>query len=241
MISVESYDIARLDRGEVLRYLGYAGQPLSDELDGRIDAAIERCLQVARPRGCVAVFDAGPSRELDDGTPVLTMRGATLELRGADIARHMRGASAYGVLAVTLGVGVERELRALSLTDTLGELIFDAAATTCVERAADAAEARLVARAAARRLYTNFRFSPGYGDLPLDTQPALLATLDAQRKLGLSLTKSNLLVPTKSVTAVVGMFTEPQQSSHLGCGTCFCREFCTIRSTTGRTCHGFDA
>lgn len=241
MLEVKSYAIERLDRSEVLRYLGYAGQSISPELDRRLDDGIARCLDLARPRGCADVFPLESRHELPDGTPVIALGGCALELAGNDIAAHLRDACAVGVIAVTLGAGIERELRALSMTDPLGELVFDAAATTCVERAADAAEADIVACAAKQRLYTNSRFSPGYGDLPLSTQPQLLATLDAQRKLGLTLTPNNLLVPTKSVTAVVGLFTDAQPSSHLGCSACYCREFCTIRSTTGRTCHGFDA
>ncbi len=34
---VESYDIDSIDRSEVLRYMGYAGQSMTPELEGRID------------------------------------------------------------------------------------------------------------------------------------------------------------------------------------------------------------
>ena len=49
------------------------------------------------------------------------------------------------------------------------------------------------------------RFSPGYGDLPLDTQRALFALLDCPRKLGLTLNESLLMSPSKSVTAIMGL------------------------------------
>ena len=49
------------------------------------------------------------------------------------------------------------------------------------------------------------RYSPGYGDFPLAAQGALVALLDAPRKAGVSLTSSLLLVPPKSVTAVIGV------------------------------------
>ena len=74
-----------------------------------------------------------------------------------------------------------------------------------------------------------------YGDMPLSAQPVLLATLDAQRKLGITLSKSLLMTPTKSVTAVVGLFGEPQPSSHARCADCLCRDFCRILRT-GRPC-----
>ncbi|HQE70821.1 MAG TPA: hypothetical protein PK071_06860, partial [Atopobiaceae bacterium] len=52
-------------------------------------------------------------------------------------------------------------------------------------------------------------FSPGYGDLPLAVQPVLLSSVDAQRRLGISLTDTLLMVPTKSITAVTGIFKTP--------------------------------
>ena len=76
-----------------------------------------------------------------------------------------------------------------------------------------------MAEAAARGLRTNFRFSPGFGDLPLAVQPAFLAALDAPRRIGLAATAGNLLVPTKSVTAVVGLF-EGEPSSASARSTC---------------------
>ena len=49
------------------------------------------------------------------------------------------------------------------------------------------------------------RYSPGYGDLPLAFQQDLFRALDCERRLGLTLTDSLLMVPSKSVTAIIGM------------------------------------
>lgn len=233
---VESLEVSSVPRGEALRYLGYRGQELGPELEARLDEACARCLEVARPRACLRSFGVASRFVNERGVPELALEGSSLRLQGESIAQHLAGAIAVGVMAVTLGAGVERELRRLSLTDALGQTLFDAAATALVERAADAAEALLVADAADRGLYTTWRFSPGYGDLPLSCQPALLASLDATRLLGISLTPSLLMVPTKSVTAVVGYFEEPQVRARPGCGGCNLRDWCQIRAR-GRTCH----
>lgn len=235
--TISDYHIESLDRSEVLRYLGYKGQPLTPELDARVDVMVGRCLEVGRPRGSVRVFEAGEWGVTPEGLPELCLEGTSLTLQGHSMEEHMEGAVAVGVLAVTAGMGVERELRRLSLSDPVGQAIFDAAGTTLVERAADAAEAQVVAAARERGLYTNFRFSPGYGDMPLSCQPVLLAALDAQRRLGITLSSTLLMTPTKSVTAVVGMFATKQPSTHRTCKGCPCFDFCTIRPT-GVTCHG---
>lgn len=234
----QRYDIRSVDPQEVLRYLGYRGQAYAPELGERMGRVMDRCVEVARPAGCVRIFEVAGVGETADGRPEVRLAGTRLTLVGESIAEHLRGAVAVGVLAVTIGMGVERELRRYSaMGDPMDGMVFDAAATALVERAADAAEASIVRAATDRGLYTNFRFSPGYGDLPMETQPVLLATLDAQRRLGITLSSTYLMTPTKSVTAVVGLFRERQPSTHASCAKCPCHDFCTIRST-GRTCHG---
>ena len=97
-------------------------------------------------------------------------------------------------------------------------LIFDAACTALVERAADAVEAQdHSARVRGWARWRNARFSPGYGDWGLAAQRGLLAALDAQRQLGLTLTSTCLLVPTKSVTAALGLFDTPQATGKSLC------------------------
>lgn len=46
------------------------------------------------------------------------------------------------------------------------------------------------------------RRSPGYGEMPLETSREIVAKLDATRRIGVAVTDSCLLVPSKSVTAV---------------------------------------
>lgn len=228
------YDVRSVERGEVLRYLGYSGQPITPELDARIDEVVASCLATCRPRGVTRVFDVAGRGERD-GVPVIRLSGTALELSGHAIAEHLAGAVAVGVLAVTVGMGVEAELRRLSLTDPLAQAVFDAAGTAAVERAADAAEADVVAEAAGRGLFCGTRFSPGYGDLPLETQPVLLGALDAARQLGIALSPALLMSPTKSVTAVVGLFERPRAEAHASCAGCPCRDFCVLLRA-GSTC-----
>ena len=49
------------------------------------------------------------------------------------------------------------------------------------------------------------RFSPGYGDLPVKIQKELFSILGCTKNIGVSLTNSFLMTPSKSVTAFVGI------------------------------------
>lgn len=203
---------------EVLRYLGYTGQELGPELERRIKEAVARCKKVSRPAVTWRGFDP-----------------AMLHFPGKSVAEHLTGAVEVVLMAVTLGHGVDRELRRLSMVDPLGQVMLDAAATAEVERLANKTEAQIRAEARERGLFCSWRFSPGYGDLPLEVQPDLLGRLDAARRLGVTLTPSNLMVPTKSVTAIVGLHPTPQPGLAATCDVCELRPHCALRSR-GVTC-----
>lgn len=206
------------ERAEVWRYLGHAGQEISPELEERVSREMERCELVAQPRALWRSFEP-----------------RSLSLPGRDIARHLDGAVEVVLMAVTLGHGIDRELRRLSLVDPLRQVMFDAAATAAVERLANRTESEVRAEAAGRGLHCSWRFSPGYGDLPLDVQPDLLRRLNAARRLGITLTPSRLMVPTKSVTAIIGVHPTPQEGVLSACEVCALSDGCD-RAWTDRSC-----
>ena len=201
---VETYSISDLPRRDVLRYLGYRGQELTPEVESRIDEGVECMLRTARPSASWSIFNLTDPSMWDDGA--IHLDGCALVLTGRSIAKHLDSAVSCAVMAVTVGMAVERELKRLSSLDPVAGVIFDAAGTVAVEEAAAACQRSIIAEAEARGLFANARFSPGYGDLPLSVQPVLLSTVDAQRRLGITLTDSLLMVPTKSVTALMGIF-----------------------------------
>ena len=69
-------------------------------------------------------------------------------------------------------------------------------------------------------LYLRPRFSPGYGDFPLNVQEDILSALEAGKRIGIKLTDSLLMVPTKSVTAVMGVSPKPYRCDVKGCEAC---------------------
>lgn len=208
----------RLERAEVLRYLGYSGQELEAELIERIDAAIEEARRNLAPRGTGAFFGIEALGADDDGNPCIRLADTTVVLTGRDIYRHLKDAHAAAVFAVTLGMESERHLRVLSSQQPLDATLYDAACSALVEEAAEALDRKLKHDAAAYGLAGNWRFSCGYGDLPLDAQRSLLDALDARRSLGITLAPSNLMIPSKSITAVFGLFPTPNGEREAGMG-----------------------
>lgn len=212
----------RVDRAQALRYLGYAGQDMTAALGGRIDRAIERVERTSAPRWFYRVFP------VDDGNGDIRLSGTTVVLGGRDIFAHLHGARECAVMAATLGMANERELRLVSRGNALDGMLFDAASSALVETVADACNAEIASEARRRGLHAKWRFSPGYGDLPLDVQPGVLGVLDAGKRLGISLTDANLMIPAKSITALVGLFDEPQDVRRT-CANCELSATCQLR------------
>ncbi len=162
--------------------------------------------------------------------PHVRLQGTSLVLEGPSICDFLAGATQVALFACTLGASADRELRRLSATDALGQVIFDAACTDLVEWGADEACREIAAWGRERGLVAGDRFSPGYADFPLSVQAHFLDVLQAQKRLGLTVNESSLLVPTKSVTCVVGLYpSAPERGRHLGCGVCNLWQNCQMR------------
>ena len=172
--------------------------------------------------------------------PKVALEGCDLILEGNSIAEHLRGACKVALMACTLGAVSEREMRKHEAISVADGVMFGACCSALVEAAANITEDLVVRFAQDMGMSTNWRFSPGYGDLPLNVQPVFLKALDASRRLGISVTSTNMLVPVKSVTAVLGLFEKPADGGEArvdACAICRLRDGCELRKR-GVTCHG---
>jgi hypothetical protein len=109
------------------------------------------------------------------------------------------------LFAVTVGTGVDRLLAKTKITSPSTCFAIDNAASAAIEAAVDALCDRFKNVEQANGNSLRPRFSAGFGDLVLSFQKDLLFLLDASRKIGLSLTDGCMMVPTKSVTAIMGI------------------------------------
>lgn len=199
-----------LDRTEVLRYMGHGGDDA--HIVQQAQDAIDRIVSIAVPRYTWIECD------LD-----------ALPLSGADIRRHLAGCDRMAVLCATLGAAVDRDIRLAEHRSMLGALALDAAAGDAIEKVCDAAEDEIRLQAGQAGHYVTGRYSPGYGDLPIALQPDILALCDAPRRIGLSVTATNILTPRKSVTALLGISAHPVTGRARGCGTCRLSADCPYR------------
>lgn len=216
--------LTTLNENEILLYLGYRGQEYPPE----IKKQIERCSG--------AVLAAAVPRLIWRRLPVDGACVSGLLLPGKDIAELLVGCREVALMAVTLGLGIDRLLAKSSVSNMADAVIMDACASTAIENVADNFEADLRKGLEEEGLFLTDRFSPGYGDLSLGVQRQFLEVLDAGRKIGLSVSSSMLLIPGKSVTAVLGISKEPKPLRKRGCETCNLFRTCCYRRE-GKSCH----
>ena len=156
-------------------------------------------------------------------------------LQGGDVMKHLEGCPQALMLAVTLGPGVDAQIRRAGVGDIAAGVASDALGSALAEQAADAAEAELRQWAAKEGKYLTGRFSPGYGDWDIAVQPLVANALDTVRRAGLCVTDTNLMTPRKSVTAILGVSGHPVKGKLAGCGHCVLRTRCEYRKR-GKTC-----
>ena len=218
-----------INKEEVLRYLGYKGQEIDENLSNTIEECREEIKKIIIPR---VIYSYKNIKLSDEGVEVIT---TNLILKGKDIKEHLKNSKECVLMAVTLGNEVERKTRLYEKINLTKALILDACATTAVEEVCDIVENSVKEKAILSGMNITFRYSPGYGDLPLDVQNSFLRALDAQKKIGLTVSENNLLFPRKSVTAIIGIVDSEIKNKRKSCNECSNYENCNFRRE-GESC-----
>lgn len=201
-----------LNRSEILRYMGI---PSSDNtLDAMIDRAEAEVITASRPKHVYKHIDVDVN--LSEGRVLL----AGTPIESHDLAGHLNGCREGFLFASTLGIGVDSLVKRYSLTEPPMLPVIQAVAAAYTEYCADEAQREVEAFAAERGLYLRPRYSPGYGDFQLSCQRFIFDALQISKNIGVSLTDSFLMVPFKSVTAVIGLSSDPSQCHINKCMTC---------------------
>ena len=192
-VYVREYAAPPLDRGEILRYLRAAS---ADEmLERELTAALREAQPALSYRLCYAEFALRMGQgEIDLGFARTASR---------DLAKNLAGCTHAVVFAATLGLGLDRLIARYSSLSPVHALCLQAIGAERIEALCDVFVTDLRYASLGGRVHA--RYSPGYGDLPLDFQREIFRTLDPSRRIGLTLNESLLMSPTKSVSALVGI------------------------------------
>ena len=193
IVYTKTYSAPEVDRREILRYAKVGGA------DGLTEELLESCLSEICPkveyRVCFAEF---PLNKCENGIDLGFAKTASHSL-----CKNLENCSSVIVFCATVGVEIDRLIARYSKIQPSRSVMLQAIGTERVEALCDAFCAELSAEKEGCKLHS--RFSPGYGDLPLDMQREIFRALECGKRIGVTLGENLFMTPTKSVTAIIGV------------------------------------
>lgn len=181
-------------KSEALRYLGYKKNIPDNITDKLISECTSELMSVITPRCCYAFTDV---IFIDEG--ILDIGFG--EVHSSSLYSHLQGCKKAVLFAATVGIGADRLIAKYKRLSPAKSVVADALSSSAIESFCDTAEGIITQNI---EMHCS-RFSAGYGDFSLEYQRQFISVLDVSRKIGVALSDSLLMTPTKSVTAVIGI------------------------------------
>lgn len=209
-----------LRRSEIWRYLGYRGKTPGEREQREIERVALNMQRYIAPRH---IYSQKPCVVFADRVQI---EGVIFQSRM--LARALAQCEEVLLLAATLGSEADQMVRRYQVQSMADAAIAQAVCAEMLESYLDGICAGIAKQQEQQGLFLGARFSPGYGDLALESQKEFFALLDCTRRLGISLTAGGMMTPTKSVTAFLGLSRVCRKRQARSCDVCDRRE-CAFR------------
>ena len=204
-INLKEYPAPTADLDEVKRYLGYrkASGSGADSVT-ELEKLISECEKLLSDSGGLSyrtAFRRYKIAHLGDG--LLDLGFCRVKSKG--LSKNLEECDEIVLFAATVGREMDLLISRYRLFSPSKSVCLQAIGAERVESLCDAFCLELRKSEGKKGRKTCPRFSPGYGDLPLSLQTEIFNALELQKTLGIFLNESLLMVPSKSVTAIVGI------------------------------------
>ena len=206
---------------ELLRYLGCKNGTVPDEnTKVLIDQCKQELEQAASPRVTWREYPLSIQDHVIDMT--------CFQTRSKSLERNLKDCEQILLFAATLGSQVDVLLHRYNMIQMSKAVVMQAASVAMLETFCDEENQKLQEAYQEKGWYLRPRFSPGYGDFSLECQRQIAPALELNKRIGVTLTDSLLMAPSKSVTAVIGVSRLPRNCTVQGCEACAKRD-CAYR------------
>ncbi len=186
-VYTKTYESLPFNEKEALRYARFVNP--DDEAYRLINESYESVKDVFTFKVCYKEFDVKYDKELLDL--------GFCKTESENLKKLLKNSEKCILFAATAGIGIDRAIKRYGISDSLKALVLQGIGTERIETLCDKFQSEFG--------NTTPRFSPGYGDMPLEMQRDVFKALDCPRKIGLTLNDNLLMVPMKSVTAIFGL------------------------------------
>lgn len=211
---------------EVWRYCGYRGVPEAGEEN--LKALFENVVEELKDAFSYQVCYRRMKIHWDGELPVLPFPSES-----GDLAKCLMGSEEIILFAATIGLGIDRQIAKNQRFSPTKALLMQGYGAERVEVLCDVFCDEIREFAAEEGLSCTPRYSPGYGDLPLEKQKDIFRLLDCSRQIGISLNESLLMTPSKSVTAIFGLGKCVGRAERTKCDACESKD-CEFRNHNRR-------
>ena len=206
---------------ELLRYLGCKNGTVPDQ---NLTDLIAQCKQELEQAASPSVIWREYPLCIQDHSIDMTC----LQTQSKSLERNLKDCERVLLFAATLGSRVDVLLHRYNMIQMSKAVVMQAASVAMLETFCDEQSQKLKEEYEEKGWYLRPRFSPGYGDFSLECQRQIAPALELNKRIGVTLTDSLLMAPSKSVTAVIGVSRLPRNCTVQGCEACAKRD-CAYR------------
>ena len=134
--------------------------------------------------------------------------------------KNLKNCTKCVCMAATLGPLPDRLIQRAKILDLSKAVVLQAVGCAMIESYVDQINERIRQDAQNQGYICHPRYSCGYGDFDLGYQKDFIRILDMPKTIGVTLTEGNLMVPYKSITALIGLSKETMEKSENSCAAC---------------------
>lgn len=182
-----------MNRNEILRYLRTSSRVEDERLFSLIDECCDEVNACVKPKTLHRIFNCSVDED--------SLRIGDTLFYSTRLADNLKGCRRVCVFGATLGTECDRLLRTYSATNIARSMVLQACLASKIEEVCDDLEDKLRAEG----LVLRQRYSPGYFDLDIKENKKIFELLELTKRIGLTITDTYQMVPTKSVTAFIGI------------------------------------
>lgn len=213
IISLYNSNDIKIDINEVIRYMGCKKTDIPDNILSLAKESAQKIESIAKGKACYINI---PITLLDNNTIDFNV----MKVQSKSLYKNLYGCNEVFIFAATVGIDVERAISYAQRFSPTEALALDACGSACIESFCDKLNRFLFDKVNKNGKFLRPRFSAGYGDFDINFQNNIASVLDIQRKIGVTVTDSLLLLPTKSVTAIIGICDEKCPKEKSKCEEC---------------------
>lgn len=183
-----------MNKQEILRYMRTNSKTQDEKILALVDEAIQAIESSVQPKTLYRIYDC----EVNEAEVII----GSYTFKSKRLAENMQGCKRVVVFGATLGTQCDRLIKTAAATDLAMAMTLQAAAAQKIEEVCNNLEEEIKSE---HKIKLRQRYSPGYFDLDITEQKKLFALIELTKRIGVTLTETCEMLPTKSVTAFIGI------------------------------------